>query len=411
MFLALGAVAEDNRLRLTKDGVLESGDRVNDDGCLEDVITVDLNKGPAIFRLNSESFDTALHVIGPDGTVYENDDFGSSKESGLNIAVKIPGTFMILVTAASPSGQGPYHLTAFGYRLMPQAGGESQFDRIQLASGHVLAGKAVFGALKLDSIFGPLPLAGPKLWDLKRDSGGMVSVGLSDASQLEGWIDGDDAAVTSSGTELKVPIREIAQFTAAGHDGPPTAKLDDGTPWIAAGDTRIAGAWTGTHVDVAGAIGALSLPAAQIAAILPPDRDRLIGQVVMNDGSKLACRPQALPLKLKDFQAPVPAGVGVHVQAIQPVSGKFVLSLTSGDEFVGQFGDLKIRSQFGAFTVTGADIAAIAVDDGGITLAITMKSGERLAGQLASDTFPFVTEWNHQLMLPSALIKGAMVKP
>jgi hypothetical protein len=407
--------ADDNRLRLNHDGALEQGDQVNDDGCFVDTITVELDKGPAIFRLRSDSFDTVLHVIGADGVVYENDDFGSDRESGLNIAVKIPGSFRILVTAPSPDDQGTYRLTALGYRLLPPGAGEIKFDRIQLESGHALAGKVKFGKLKMSTVFGELDVPGERLLELKRNSSGLVGAHLSDESQIEGWVEGDDVVVSNSGgTELKVPVRQIAQFTAAGHEeaGKNSAAPvpDDGMPWIVSGDTRIGGAWTAQQVDVVGAFGALSLPAAHIAAVIAPDRDYPIGQVILTDGSRLLCRPQAMPLRLKDHDAPVIAGVSVQVHPVKPATGKFVLSLSSGDELVGQFGDLSLKSQFGTFTAAGAEIAAVSTDEGGLNLAITMKSGERLAGQLAEETFAFVTDWNHQVILPSMLIRGASQK-
>jgi hypothetical protein len=405
---AFSAEDSSRRLRFNQEGTLETGDALNEQGCLEDLITVDLDKGPALFRLHSDSFDSSLKIVGPDGVVYENDDFGSGHDAGLNITVKAIGSYRVFVTSANEGEQGGYRLSVQGMRLVKKdavESGSSALDRVQLSSGHSLAGHAKFGVVTLATVFGSLQLPTDRLSSMKRDAAGLATVQLSDGSQVQGWIDGEAVELkVAGGSALSLPLREIAAFTPAAAATPQVADTI-GRPWVVLGESRLLGSWTATTMQVISGLGNLSLPVERIASIQPPSQDAPLGRVIMIDGGRINACPVSLPVQLSGFSLSPPVGVSIEARASARAAGAFVLTLASGDELVGTIGDITVRSPFGAVALAGKDIANLQADgtDPDV-LAVTLTNGERVFGKIEAESVSFAWSWGENVLLPRAMI-------
>lgn len=96
------------------DGSLEAGDSRTYDGKLYDVYEIEGQAGEMLsVTLESNAFDTVVHVSNPDGTnLGSNDDGHDGTNSELMVRLREPGAHKIFVTALSDS-TGPYRLTVF----------------------------------------------------------------------------------------------------------------------------------------------------------------------------------------------------------------------------------------------------------------------------------------------------------
>lgn len=110
----LSVAAMDSEQVAQYDGALEVSDRRAYDGKLYDVYEIDGEAGAMLsVTLESNAFDTVVHVSNPDGTnLGSNDDGPDGTNSELLVRFRESGTHEIYVTALS-DGTGTYRLTVF----------------------------------------------------------------------------------------------------------------------------------------------------------------------------------------------------------------------------------------------------------------------------------------------------------
>lgn len=96
-------------------GILEQGDRViPNDGSLYDSYPLEGKAGDSfIISVESEEFDTFLAVMDAKGTILEQNDDASDRNSNSRLKVRLPktGTYNVIVNAYDKGGRGKYVLT------------------------------------------------------------------------------------------------------------------------------------------------------------------------------------------------------------------------------------------------------------------------------------------------------------
>lgn len=77
-----------------------------------DEYTFEADKGYAVdIELTSESFDTFLHIIGPEGEDWQNDDrAGDNWNSRRQFTATSSGTYRVWANSHRPDAEGPYEL-------------------------------------------------------------------------------------------------------------------------------------------------------------------------------------------------------------------------------------------------------------------------------------------------------------
>jgi hypothetical protein len=106
---------------LRQQGTLADGDSVlASDGSLYDEYTFEGTTGQQVtISLVSSDFDTYLILLGPDGTVIDqNDDISSSNfNSELTVTLPVAGTYTVIANSYDNSGRGRYTLTVTAGRV------------------------------------------------------------------------------------------------------------------------------------------------------------------------------------------------------------------------------------------------------------------------------------------------------
>ncbi len=109
---ATSALANTVRPGDTITGDLGSGDLQLESDCYYDEYEIDAAIGaPLIVTQESEDFDCYLIVINPDGTQYENDNFGYGTDSRVVVMIRESGTYSILCTSYFAEETGEYELS------------------------------------------------------------------------------------------------------------------------------------------------------------------------------------------------------------------------------------------------------------------------------------------------------------
>ena len=101
-------------------------------------LTVSEPQGPVVVEMESERVDCFLRVDGPNGQHWENDDFGGTLNSRVEIPLGEAGTYRIVTTSYAAGETGPYELKVLTARDAPAggaAGGPEQTIAGELAQG------------------------------------------------------------------------------------------------------------------------------------------------------------------------------------------------------------------------------------------------------------------------------------
>ena len=144
-----------------QDGTLDKNDQLRDGGQWADIFPVDLQAGDRLLveMEGSKKLDTFLVVKAPSGTVYENDDAGSSNVSAIDMFAEESGTWIVYASSYGSAQKGKYNIRiskAEGDGTAPpqqaQGGGQAdQVDLSQLTMGQPTTGRLEAGDAQLDN--------------------------------------------------------------------------------------------------------------------------------------------------------------------------------------------------------------------------------------------------------------------
>jgi len=142
-----------------QDGTLDKNDQLRDGGQWADIFPVDLAVGDRLLveMEGSKKLDTFLVVKAPSGTVYENDDAGSSNVSAIDMFAEERGTWIVYASSYGSAQKGKYNIRiskAEGDGTAPSPGPQSQGAGPQLSQismGQSTTGRLEAGDAQLDN--------------------------------------------------------------------------------------------------------------------------------------------------------------------------------------------------------------------------------------------------------------------
>ncbi len=143
-----------------QEGTLDKQDQLRDGGQWADIFPVDLQAGDRLLveMEGSKKLDTFLVVKAPSGTVYENDDAGSSNVSAIDMFAEEGGTWIVYASSYGAGQKGKYSIRiskADGDGSAParpqsaQGGGGPSMG--QMAMGQPTSGRLEAGDAQLDN--------------------------------------------------------------------------------------------------------------------------------------------------------------------------------------------------------------------------------------------------------------------
>ncbi len=121
------------------EGALADGDGALPSGELADIFTLTVAEAnvPLAVQLDSEAFDPYLMVVGPTGQYWENDDYGGTRNSRLEMTAPTAGAYRVVATGYRNTDRGAYQLAV-------SRGGARTVDLTNVTS--VIGGTGASGA-------------------------------------------------------------------------------------------------------------------------------------------------------------------------------------------------------------------------------------------------------------------------
>ena len=141
-----------------QEGSLDKNDQLRDGGQWADIFPVDLQAGDRLLveMEGSKKLDTFLVVKAPSGTVFENDDAGSSNVSAIDMFAEEGGTWIVYASSYGSGQKGKYNIriskaAGDGSAPIPTPQGGGGPTMGQLSMGQPAAGRLEAGDAQLDN--------------------------------------------------------------------------------------------------------------------------------------------------------------------------------------------------------------------------------------------------------------------
>ncbi|HYE05471.1 MAG TPA: hypothetical protein VEL07_08055 [Planctomycetota bacterium] len=311
---------------------------------------------------------------------------------GLVLAAAVDHDEVLIAAAdAAPAAASPAVATA------------SALDRVRLADGAEVVGRASIGALRVVAACGPLDLVGSDIAGIARDGGALALIALADGGRVQGLIaDGRIDIAILADVVASFPLADVVELALASPSSPPT---HDG-PWLCVGATRLRARWTADTVTVRTAAGALTVPTRTIAAVQPASVEHALGAVTLRDGGRLCGMVRTLPASALATDAAPSADWGIDAGAPAPAQDAARLRLSGGDLLVGTLGEIRLTTAHGDHRLPAGSVRRLTPHPRDERVfAVELVGGGRLEGRLMDTAIGLVADWA-TLAIPATLVRS-----